>query len=169
MFKQAVVLGVKKSRGERNAAAAGELARQTITAPPLEQKALRSYLLPRLTTPWDITSLEIDPAEACTTVRRSSPLWQTPEARYYFADQETQDCRPLLPPRKAHVATLAAAGLLNNAVIDGPNGPQVLKGSIRKAFQVDDQRSDDARTVEREQLVITIKVVDRNGVITALT
>ena len=54
-------------------------------------------------------------------------------------------------------------------MIDGPNGPQVLKGSIRKAFQVDDQRSDDARTVEREQLVITIKVVDRNGVITALT
>src|SRR6266581_1314763 len=169
VFKQAVVLGVKKSRGERNAAAAGELARQTIAAPPLEQKALRSYLLPRLTTPWDIASLEIDPAEACATVRRSSPLWQTPEARYYFADQETRDCRPLLPPRKAHVATLAAAGLLNNAVIDGPNGPQVLKGSIRKAFQVDDQRSDDARTVEREQLVITIKVVDRNGVITALT
>lgn len=167
-FKQAVVFGVKKTRGERHAVAAGELARQTLTAPALSNRALRTYRLPRLTSPWEITSLEIDLVGACATVRTQSPLWHLPEAQYYFTDTDTRDCHPLLPPRKAHVATLAAAGLFNNAVIDGPDGPTVLKGSIRKAFRVDPERSDEGKTVEREQLQITIKVVNRAGVITAL-
>jgi SAM-dependent methyltransferase len=168
VFKQAVVFGVKKTRGERNAVAAGELARQTMTAPALGNQAVRTYRLPRLTSPWEMASLEIDPVEARATVRTQSPLWHVPEAQYYFTDTDTRDCHPLLPPRKAHVATLAAAGLLNNAVIDGPEGPTVLKGSIRKAFRVDPERSDEGKTVEREQLQITIKVVNRAGVITTL-
>jgi hypothetical protein len=167
-FKQAVVFGVKKPRGERHAVAAGELARQTLTAPALGNRAVRTYRLPRLTSPWEITALEIDPVEARATVRTQSPLWHLPEAQYYFTDTDTRDCHPLLPPRKAHVATLAAAGLLNNAVIDGPEGPTVLKGSIRKSFRVDPERSDEGKTVEREQLQITIKVVNRAGVITTL-
>ena len=67
------------------------------------------------------------------------------------------------------MATLTAAGLLNNAVIDGPSGPQVLKGSIRKQFQVDAARSDEDKTVMREQLQITIKIIDARGIITTLT
>jgi hypothetical protein len=63
---------------------------------------------------------------------------------------------------------LAAAGLLNNAVIDGPEGPRVLKGSIRKRFRTDISRSDDEKTVEREHLEMTLKVVDAAGSITAL-
>ena len=102
-------------------------------------------------------------------LRAYSPLWQTPEAHYYCADHTARTCHPLLPPRKAHVATLTAAGLLNNAVIDGPAGLQVLKGSIRKQFQVDLARSDEDKTVMREQLLITIKVIDTHGVITTLT
>jgi hypothetical protein len=133
VFKQAVVLGVKKARGERNPTAAGELTRQILQAPPLGAVPLRTYTVPRLSKAWDIASLEIDPHDAQATLRRHSPLWQTPGAQYYFADTIARVCLPLLPPRKAHVATLAAAGLLNNAVVDGPAGPQVLKGSVRSA------------------------------------
>ena len=168
VFRQAIVLGVKKLRGERNPVAAGELARQVIHAPPLGDSTLRSYVVPKLTRAWDIASLEINPEEGQATVRQQSPLWQTPEAQYYFADTAARVCHPLLPPRKAHVATLAAAGLLNNAVIDGSAGRRVLKGSVRKMFRADPERSDEARTVERENLVITLKVVDATGVITTL-
>ena len=168
-FKQGIVLGMKKARGERNPAAAGALERDVYTAPALSARPLRLYTLPRVTTSWDLTSLEIDPVEAQRVLRAHSPLWQTPEAHYYCADRTRRTCRPLLPPRKAHVATLTAAGLLNNAVIDGPAGPQVLKGSIRKQFQVDPARSDEDKTVAREHLLITIKVIDAHGVITTLT
>jgi hypothetical protein len=168
-FKQGIVLGVRKARGERSPAAAGNLAREVSSAPALSDRPLRRYTLPRLTTPWEILSLEIDPIEAQRFLRQHSPLWQTPEAQYYCADHTPRTCRPLLPPRKAHVATLTAAGLLNNAVVDGPAGLQVLKGSIRKQFAVDATRSDEAKTVMREQLQITIKIIDARGVITTLT
>jgi hypothetical protein len=169
VFRQGIVLGLRKARGERNPVAAGVLEREVYTAPALSPRPLRIYTLPRISTPWDLTSLEIDPVEAQRLLRAHSPLWQTPEAHYYCADHPTRTCHPLLPPRKAHVATLTAAGLLNNAVIDGPAGPQVLKGSIRKQFQVDPTRSDEDKTVMREHLQITIKVIDASGVITTLT
>jgi Uncharacterised methyltransferase family (DUF6094) len=168
VFTQAVVFGVKLPRGARNAAAAGALAAQVLAAPSLGPRPARTYRVPRLTTPWDITSMEIDPRAACTLVRTQSPLWQTPEAHDYFTDTPPQDCHPLLPPRKAHVATLAAAGLLNNAILESPDGPLVLKGSIRKHFRVDTARSSEEKLVEREQLEITIKVIDRAGIITTL-
>ena len=72
-------------------------------------------------------------------------------------------CHPLLPPRKAHVATLTAAGLVEQCRDRWSVGPQVLKGSIRKQFQVDPTRSDEDKTVMREQLQITIKVIDTHG------
>jgi hypothetical protein len=169
VFKQGIVLGMRKACGERNPAAAGVLEREVYTAPALSARPPRVYTLPRISTSWDLTSLEIDPVEAQRLLRAYSPLWQTPEAHYYCADHTARTCHPLLPPRKAHVATLTAAGLLNNAVIDGPAGPQVLKGSIRKQFQVDPVRSDEDKTVMREQLLITIKVIDTHGVITTLT
>jgi hypothetical protein len=75
----------------------------------------------------------------------------------------------LLPPRKAHVATLAAAGLLNNAVIDGSQGRRLLKGSVQKVFRKDAEQSTDEKTVEREQLLITVKVIDADGVVTTLS
>ena len=169
VFKQGIVLGMRKARGERNPAAAGMLEREVYTAPALSARPPRVYTLPRISTSWDLTSLEIDPVEAQRLLRAYSPLWQTPEAHYYCTGHTARTCHPLLPPRKAHVATLTAAGLLNNAVIDGPAGPQVLKGSIRKQFQVDPVRSDEDKTVMREQLLITIKVIDTHGVITTLT
>ena len=169
VFKQGIVIGVRKARGERNPAAAGVLARDAYSAPTLSDRPLRRYTLPHITSPWDLTSLDIDPVEAQRLLRLHSPLWQSPEAQYYCADHTPRTCHPLLPPRKAHVATLTAAGLLNNAVIDGPAGPQVLKGSIRKQFQVDAVRSDEDKTVMREQLQITIKIIDARGVITTLT
>ena len=169
VFKQGIVLGTRKARGERNPTAAGMLERDVYTAPALSARPLRVYTLPRISISWDLTSLEIDPLEAQRLLRAYSPLWQTPEAHYYCADHTARTCHPLLPPRKAHVATLTAAGLLNNAVIDGPAGLQVLKGSIRKQFQVDLARSDEDKTVMREQLLITIKVIDTHGIITTLT
>jgi len=168
-FKQGIVLGVRKARGGRNPAAAGVFEREVYAAPALSDCPLRHYTLPRLTTPWDLTALDIDPVEAQRFLRQHSPLWQTPEAQYYCAEHMPRTCHPLLPPRQAHVATLTAAGLLNNAVIDGPAGPQVLKGSIRKRFEVDPARSDEDKTVMREQLHITIKIIDGRGVITTLT
>jgi hypothetical protein len=167
-FTQAVLFGVKRARGERNAMAAGALAGQIMSAPSLSQKPERTYRVPRLSSAWELTALEIDPYAACALVRAQSPLWQTPEAQDYFTDTQSHECHPLLPPRKAHVATLAAAGLLNNAIIDGPDGPLVLKGSIRKQFRVDAERSSEEKLVEREQLQITMKVIDRTGVITTL-
>jgi SAM-dependent methyltransferase len=169
VFKQGIVLGVRKARGERNPAAAGKFEREVYAAPALADRPLRRYTLPRLTSSWDFTSLDIDPVVAQRFLRQHSPLWQTPEAQYYCAEHTPRTCHPLLPPRKAHVATLTAAGLLNNAVIDGPAGPQVLKGSIRKRFEVDAARSDEDKTVMREQLHITIKIIDVRGMITMLT
>lgn len=169
VFKQGIVLGVRKARGERNPAAAGMFERAVYTALALTDRPTRRYTLPRLTGPWELTSLDIDPVDAQRHLRLHSPLWQTPEAQYYCADHTPPACHPLLPPRKAHVATLTAAGLLNNAVVDGPAGPHVLKGSIRKQFQIDAARSDEDKTVMREQLQITIKIIDAHGVITTLT
>jgi hypothetical protein len=168
-FKQAVVLGYKKDRGERSEAAAKDFARTALSAPPLAESDLPSYVVPRVEGKWEIASLEIDPQEAQETVRQRSPLWETPEALRYFRDTTSRTCQPLLPPRKAHVATLAAAGLLNNAVIEGPKGKKVLKGSVRKVFVKDKEKSTDNKTVEREQLIITVKVIDEAGDITAIS
>ena len=44
----------------------------------------------------------------------------------------------------------------------------MLKGSIRKQFRVDVERSSEEKIVEREHLQMTIKVIDRTGVITTL-
>jgi 16S rRNA G966 N2-methylase RsmD len=168
-FSQAIVLGRKQPRGVRDPAAAGHFAQQVLAAQALDATPLRRYTLPRLTQPWEVTAEQMDPIAAQQLVREHSPLWQTPEAQYYFGTTRSQLCRPLLPPRKAHVATLAAAGLLNNAVLTGPDGPRILKGSVRKQFRPDLTRSDDHKTVEREQVVITLKVITATGEITALT
>ena len=168
-FSQAIVFGRKKPRGVRDPVAAGHFAQQVLTAPPLDATPLSRYRLPRLTQAWELTTALVDPVAAQQMVRQHSPLWQTPEAQYYFGTTASQTCRPLLPPRKAHVATLAAAGLLNNAVLTGPDGPRILKGSVRKQFRPDLARSDDHKTVEREQVVITLKVIDATGAITTLT
>ncbi len=168
-FSQAIVFGRKKPRGVRDPAAAGHFAQQVLAAPALEPTPLRRYPLPRLTQAWELTTEQLDPVAAQQRIRHHSPLWQTPEAQYYFGTASSQTCRPLLPPRKAHVATLAAAGLLNNAVLMGPDGPRLLKGSVRKQFRPDLARSDDHKTVEREQVVITLKVIDATGEITTLT
>ena len=168
-FSQAIVVGRKQPRGVRNPAAAGYFAQQVRTAGPLEATPLHRYTLPRLTQPWEMTTEQLDPFAVQRLIRQHSPLWHTPEAQYYFGTTAPQTCRPLLPPRKAHVATLAAAGLLNNAVLTGPDGPRMLKGSVRKQFRPDLARSDDHKTVEREQVVITLKVIDATGEITSLT
>lgn len=168
-FSQAIVFGRKKPRGVRDPAAAGHFVQQVLAASALEDTPLRRYALPRLTQAWDLTSEQMDPSAAQQLIRQHSPLWQTPEAQYYFGDANPQHCHPLLPPRKAHVATLAAAGLLNNAVLTGPDGPRILKGSVRKQFRPDLARSDDHKTVEREQVVITLKVIDATGEISTLT
>ena len=48
--------------------------------------------------------------------------------------------QPLMPPRKAHLAMLIAAGLINNQILEANGTRLLIKGTCKKGRSIDSKR-----------------------------
>jgi len=59
-------------------------------------------------------------------------VWADPAVAARFAPDPVWDVRPLMPLTRGHLGQLIACGAFNNALLQGPKGPVLLKGQTRK-------------------------------------
>ena len=79
--------------------------------------------------------------------------------------------RPIMPPRKGHLAQLLACGMINGVVFDkdGQN-PLLVKGVTRKEVDTRIEHEEDKeRIIETDRIVIAINAIDAEGRFFTLT
>jgi hypothetical protein len=99
---------------------------------------------------------------------RSHGAWHTPQLQAALHPPRASAIRPLMPLSRGHLGQLIACGAFDNAIIQGPEGPVLLKGRTRRVRTVLED-SDAARTT-REAFRTAISLVSlRTGQITIVT
>ena len=94
-------------------------------------------------------------------------LWRSLDLRQILETREYAAPAPLLPPRRGHMAMLAAGGFLNNMRLEGPEGPILIKGSSYKVKEV--IVKDDESELHRDRLVTAITALNlQSGTLTVI-
>ena len=71
--------------------------------------------------------------------------------------------QPLMPPRKAHLAMLIAAGLINNQILEANGKRLLIKGTSKKAIdRFEEETEKGIKITERERIVTQINAFDLN-------
>lgn len=63
---------------------------------------------------------------------RERGAWSDPALAARLAPESAWDVRPLMPLARGHLGQLIACGAFNNALLQGPDGPVLLKGQTLK-------------------------------------
>ena len=107
----------------------------------------------------------VDPTAAVAEARTHG-LWNNPRITDAIWPSHNAYTRPLMPLRRGHLAMLIAAGFLNNACLEGPDGQRILvKGRTTKE-RILVEANEDA-DIYRDKLDTTVMVLDlHTGVIT---
>ena len=63
---------------------------------------------------------------------RERGAWADPAVAARLAPDPVWDVRPLMPLARGHLGQLIACGAFNNALLQGPDGPVLLKGQTHK-------------------------------------
>src|SRR6266508_3209351 len=113
-FGQIVITGLKKARAEINGDVLASLTQiQSMDLPEIHRKEF-SFTVPAAGRDFFIRSSEFGPDELAEELK-TSPLWKEPALGLLEEDEQTRPAlQPLMPRRKAHLAMLIAAGLINN-------------------------------------------------------
>ena len=66
-----------------------------------------------------------------------------------------------MPPRKAHLAMLIAAGLINNQILEANGKRLIIKGTSKKVIDRFEEETEKGRKItERERIVTQINAFD---------
>ena len=108
-----------------------------------------------------IRSSEFGPDELAEELKESS-LWKEPALGLLEEDGQTRPAsQPLMPPRKAHLAMLIAAGLINNQILEANGKRLLIKGTSKKVIdRFEEETEKGIKITERERIVTQINAFD---------
>jgi SAM-dependent methyltransferase len=162
-FGQVIITGIKKTRTEINGEVLASL--EDVRSAELPEMAPRefSFTIPAVGRDFFIRSSQFGPDELAEEIRSSS-RWKEP-ALGLLQDEEQikSSLQPLMPPRKAHLAMLIAAGLINNQILEANGKRLLIKGTSKKAIdRIEEETEKGIKITERERIITQINAFDLN-------
>jgi predicted RNA methylase len=160
-FGQIVIAGFKKARAEIDGEVLASLTQiQSMDLPEIHRKEF-SFTVPAVGRDFFIRSSEFGPDELAEELKESS-LWKEPALGLLEEDGQTRPAsQPLMPPRKAHLAMLIAAGLINNQILEANGKRLLIKGTSKKAIdRFEEETEKGIKITERERIVTQINAFD---------
>ena len=160
-FGQIVIVGLKKARAEINGdVLAGLTQIHFMDLPGMHRKEF-SFTVPAVDKDFFIRSSEFGPDEL-TEELKTSPLWKEPALGLIAEEEQIRPAiQPLMPPRKAHLAMLIAAGLINNQILEANGRRLLIKGTAKKVIdRFEEETERGIKITERERIVTQINAFD---------
>src|SRR6266568_3859440 len=162
-FGQIVLTGLKKARAEINGDVLASLTQiHSMHLPEMHRKEF-SFTVPAAGRDFFIRSAEFGPDELAEELK-ASPLWKEPALGLVAEEENIKAAiQPLMPPRKAHLAMLIAAGLINNQILEANGRRLLIKGTSKKAIdRFEEETEKGIKITERERIVTQINAFDLN-------
>src|SRR6266508_3859095 len=162
-FGQIVITGLKKARAEINGDVLASLTQiQSMDLPEMHRKEF-SFTVPAAGRDFFIRSSEFGSDELAEELK-ASPLWKEPALGLIEEDEQTRPAlQPLMPRRKAHLAMLIAAGLINNQILEANGRRLLIKGTAKKVIDLFEEETEKGiKVTERERIVTQINAFDLN-------
>ena len=160
-FGQIVIAGVKKARAEINGEVLASLSQiPAVDLPEMHRKEF-SLSIPAVGRDFFIRSSEFGPDELSEELKAST-LWKEPALGLLEEEDQTRPAiQPLMPPRKAHLAMLIAAGLINNQILEANGRSLLIKGTAKKVIdRFEEETEKGIKITERERIVTQINAFD---------
>ncbi|MBI2366029.1 MAG: class I SAM-dependent methyltransferase [Deltaproteobacteria bacterium] len=160
-FGQIVIAGIKKARAEINGEVLASLSQiSTMDLPEMVRKEF-SFSVPAVGKDFFIRSAEFGPDELAEELTVSS-LWKEPALGLIEEEDQIRPAiQPLMPPRKAHLAMLIAAGLINNQILEANSKKFLIKGTSKKTIdRFEEETEKGIKITERERIVTQINAFD---------
>jgi predicted RNA methylase len=162
-FGQIVIVGVKKARAEIDGEVLGSLSQIPDRDFPEMIRKEFSFTVPAVGRDFFIRSSEFGPDELAEELK-ASPLWKEPALGLVAEEEQIKAAiQPLMPPRKAHLAMLIAAGLINNQILEANGRRLLIKGTAKKVIdRFEEETEKGIKVTERERIVTQINAFDLN-------
>jgi predicted RNA methylase len=160
-FGQIVIAGLKKARAEINGEVLASLSQiPSVDLPEMVRKEF-SFSVPAVGKDFFIRSAEFGPDELAEELTASS-LWKEPALGLIEEEDQIRPAiQPLMPPRKAHLAMLIAAGLINNQILEANGKRFLIKGTSKKTIdRFEEETEKGIKITERERSVTQINAFD---------
>ncbi len=160
-FGQLLIAGFKKARAEIDGEVLTGLTQiPSMDLPEMHRKEF-SFTVPAVGRDFFIRSSEFGPDELAEELKESS-LWKEPTLGLLEEDGQTRlASQPLMPPRKAHLAMLIAAGLINNQILEANGKRLLIKGTSKKVIdRFEEETEKGIKITERERIVTQINAFD---------
>ena len=169
-FKQVVIFGIAKNEPARDDTAALALlsaCRGALPVLPDDPGAEERYTLPA-PLPEDpkrafyFRGNELNPQEALDEALKRG-VWASDEWRDLIEPHRAFDgFRPLMPLKKGHLATLIAAGMMQNILLENQAERVLVKGRTYKVQEEVETAEEDEEEVVRDRFVTEIIALDLN-------
>jgi len=160
-FGQIVITGLKKARAEIDGEVLASLTQiQSMDLPEMHRKEF-SFTVPAVGRDFFIRSSEFGPDELAEELK-ASPRWKEPALGLVEEDEQIRPAiQSLMPPRKAHLAMLIAAGLINNQILEANGKSLLIKGTSKKVIdRFEEETEKGIKITERERIVTQINAFD---------
>lgn len=95
---------------------------------------------------------------------RERGAWSDPSVAARLAPEPVWDVRPLMPLARGHLGQLIACGAFNNALLQGPEGPVLLKGQTLKIRTETENTTEPAAKGEPTKQLTTMRDAFRTNV-----
>jgi hypothetical protein len=95
---------------------------------------------------------------------RERGAWSDPAVAARLAPEAVWDVRPLMPLARGHLGQLIACGAFNNALLEGPDGPVLLKGQTLKIRTETENATEPAAKGEPAKQLTTMRDAFRTNV-----
>jgi predicted RNA methylase len=162
-FGQIVIAGIKKRHAEIDGELLASLSQiPTIDLPEMRRKEF-SFSVPAVGKDFFIRSSEFGLDELAEEIKASF-LWKDSALGLLAEEDQTRPAiQPLMPPRKAHLAMLIAAGLINNQILEANGRRLLIKGTAKKVIdRFEEETEKGMKITERERIVTQINAFDLN-------
>jgi predicted RNA methylase len=160
-YGQIIITGLKNARAEINGEVLASLSQiSTMDLPEMVRKEF-SLSVPAVARDFFIRSSEFGPDELAEELKASF-LWKEPALGLIEEEEQTRPAiQPLMPPRKAHLAMLIAAGLINNQILEANGRSLLIKGTAKKVIdRFEEETEKGIKITERERIVTQINAFD---------
>jgi len=160
-YGQIIITGLKKARAEINGEVLASLSQiSTMDLPEMVRKEF-SLSVPAVARDFFIRSSEFGPDELAEELKARF-LWKEPALGLIEEEEQTRPAiQPLMPPRKAHLAMLIAAGLINNQILEANGRSLLIKGTAKKVIdRFEEETEKGIKITERERIVTQINAFD---------